>query len=286
MGIKGDTMENIVVCIDGSDYTEAVVDMGVWAAKALSAPLLLLHAHEKSIEGPQEVELSGKIGMQEQENLLASLVDSEAKQAKQDIQQGKKLLQEVADVLLARGVQSNILQKHGDLLENLVDMQSTIRILLVGKAGKATKEAVGTHMEGILRTIKAPVLIVNEKFVIPQSYMLAFDGSEVSCRLVERVMNTPLLKGMDCHLVMVEGSDDKKILFANAKQQLESQGVNVLPVLLNGDVADTLLSYQKENDVGLMVMGAYGHSKLRQFFLGSTTTKVIAGTTVPLVVLA
>ncbi|HDL2424397.1 TPA: universal stress protein, partial [Acinetobacter baumannii] len=35
----------------------------------------------------------------------------------------------------------------------------------------------------------------------------------------------------------------------------------------------------------LIVVGAYGHSKIRQFFIGSTTTKVITSTNKPVLLL-
>ena len=37
--------------------------------------------------------------------------------------------------------------------------------------------------------------------------------------------------------------------------------------------------------IGLLVMGAYGHSRIRQFLVGSTTTSMIRSTTTPLLLL-
>ncbi|WP_372628034.1 universal stress protein, partial [Arsukibacterium sp.] len=34
--------------------------------------------------------------------------------------------------------------------------------------------------------------------------------------------------------------------------------------------------YQQEHHIDLMVMGAYGHSRIRQFIVGSTTTAMIS----------
>jgi nucleotide-binding universal stress UspA family protein len=44
----------------------------------------------------------------------------------------------------------------------------------------------------------------------------------------------------------------------------------------------TLLSYAGRTQADLLVMGAYGHSRLREMILGGATRDVLATTTVPL----
>ncbi|MDP5776249.1 universal stress protein, partial [Pseudomonas aeruginosa] len=43
--------------------------------------------------------------------------------------------------------------------------------------------------------------------------------------------------------------------------------------------------YQNEHAIDLLVMGAYGHSRIRQFLVGSTTTSMLRSTTSPLLLL-
>ncbi|NPZ02087.1 universal stress protein, partial [Pseudomonas aeruginosa] len=43
--------------------------------------------------------------------------------------------------------------------------------------------------------------------------------------------------------------------------------------------------YQKEHGIDLLVMGAYGHSRIRQFLVGSTTTSMLRTTISPLLLL-
>ena len=46
-----------------------------------------------------------------------------------------------------------------------------------------------------------------------------------------------------------------------------------------------LHAYQEEHDIDILVMGAYGHSRIRQFLVGSTTTTMLKTAKKPLVVL-
>ena len=43
--------------------------------------------------------------------------------------------------------------------------------------------------------------------------------------------------------------------------------------------------YQEKNVIDMIVIGAYGHSKIRQFFIGSTTTKLLSSSTKPVLLL-
>ena len=56
-------------------------------------------------------------------------------------------------------------------------------------------------------------------------------------------------------------------------------------LLLSGEVIEILHDYQNSHAIDLMVMGAYGHSKIRQFFVGSNTTKMISSSKIPLLLL-
>ncbi|WP_438802758.1 universal stress protein [Klebsiella michiganensis] len=55
--------------------------------------------------------------------------------------------------------------------------------------------------------------------------------------------------------------------------------------LTGQSVGDALIRYAEENTVDLIVMGAYGHSRLRQFFIGSHTSEMLQKTQQPLLIL-
>jgi nucleotide-binding universal stress UspA family protein len=70
-----------------------------------------------------------------------------------------------------------------------------------------------------------------------------------------------------------------------ARQALESTGFVVTTVLRQGDVETTLLDYRREEEIDILVMGAYGHSVIRRLLVGSTTTAVIRNARVPVLLL-
>lgn len=123
-------------------------------------------------------------------------------------------------------------------------------------------------------------------FRTPQRIMLAFDGSATTRKGVEMVAASPMFKGLPCHLVMV-GADtvDARAHLAHARQTLEDAGFAVPAVILAGEVEQVLTAYQQKEEIDLMIMGAYGHSRIRQLLIGSTTTAMIRNSSVPLLLL-
>ena len=70
-----------------------------------------------------------------------------------------------------------------------------------------------------------------------------------------------------------------------ARQILEMADFDVPEALLAGEPESELSRYQRENDIDLMIMGAYGHSRIRHLLVGSTTTAMIRRSAVPLLLL-
>ena len=66
---------------------------------------------------------------------------------------------------------------------------------------------------------------------------------------------------------------------------LLAAGFAVQAQLRPGEVEPTLHAYQAEHGIDLLVMGAYGHSRIRQFFIGSTTTALLRSSNTPLLLL-
>ena len=84
---------------------------------------------------------------------------------------------------------------------------------------------------------------------------------------------------------MIDDGGSKDAAFEKARVLLEESGIRVTAASLTGAVDKALIDYQQQHEIGMMVMGAYGHSQLRQFFVGSNTTKVLSNSSVPLLLI-
>ncbi|MGI2065162.1 universal stress protein [Shewanella sp. MF08487] len=282
-------MTNVIACIDGSKAMLSVCDASAWAALRLDAPVTLLHVLDKSsyLTG---FNLSGSIGLGTREHLLAEMVDLDERRSKLALEQGKYMLQDAsAHIIKQSPVVVETLQRHGGLIETLLEQEPNARLVVIGRQGEQHQEqtqAIGSHLESVIRTLKQPILVVIAEFEAPKRFMIAYDGSDTAKKVINRVISSPLLKGLECHLVIVSGNQSQgEAELASVAVSLTEADFNVVTAVCQGEVQTALEVYQQENHIDLMVMGAYGHSRIREFFVGSNTTRMISKSQIPLLLL-
>ncbi|MEQ3645722.1 universal stress protein [Alteromonas sp.] len=282
-------MEKIITCIDGSVMTSAIVDAGKWAANKLAKPLCFIHTIEKTHQHGAD-DYTGAIGLGARSSLLEEMTKLDEQKGKLALQLGSELLESVASEARNAGIEKvESFQRHGDIVETLIELESQTRLIVIGRKGVGHDnefKAIGSHLETLLRKASQPVLIVPEEFSAPTSFMIAYDGRESAERALQKVLDGGLLHGIDCHLVAIKNNEaDLETKFDNAAAQLVERGLNVTTAFLEGNINEELVKYQIANNIDLMVMGAFGHSRLRQLFVGSNTLKMLETVDIPLVVL-
>jgi len=277
-----------VACIDGSALSDTVSDYAAWSANRLGNTLVLLNVLD-DLRHSDETDFSGNIGMDERQRLLAELAELEEKRAKLARQQGHMFL-EAAQSHIANHYKEPLLrQRHGDLVDTLVELEPEIRLLVIGRQGKrggGVGQHIGHQVERVIRAMQRPVWVVSESFKEPQRIMIAFDNSATARKAVEMVAGSPLFKGIPVHVVMVgaeTGDNQEQLNWAKAK--LEEQKFDVTTALIAGDVEDELMAYAEAQQMDVMVMGAYGHSRIREFLVGSSTNQLLGRSKIPLLLL-
>ena len=282
-------MNKVFACIGAMQSSAAVCDSASWASKRLHAPLVLLHVLDRS-ENVTELDLSGNIGLGSREHLLDELATLDEKRGRLAIEAGRAMLDAAAQRALSSGIEAPaLMQRHGNLAESLGELEADIRLLVIGLHSTHSHNPgmpVGSHVESVIRTMHRPILVIPGEFREPQSLMLAFDGSATTQKGVEMLAASPLFRGLPCHLVMVGAETDANhALLDGARDRLQQAGFEVTAVLKAGEVEPVLHAYQADNSIDLMVMGAYGHSRIRQLLVGSTTRNMLNNTRTPLLLL-
>jgi len=277
-----------MACIDGSTQAAAVCDCAVWASQRLGSPLSLLHVLDQQ-RYPLSGDFSGIIGLGSREFLLEELASLDEKRNKLALEEGRMMLDAARQRAVKAGVEPTLRHRHGDLVESLRELEGDIRLLVIGKQGEdsgSEVQLIGSQLESVIRTMHRPILVTPADFKAPASAMLAFDASATSRKGVEMLVASPLLKGMPIHLVTVSSdTHEARAALDAARDKLADAGFEVHVAILEGEVEARLRDYQAEHAIELLVMGAYGHSRIRQFFVGSTTTNMLRSATTPLLLL-
>lgn len=115
--------------------------------------------------------------------------------------------------------------------------------------------------------------------------MVCWDGSRAATRAVADAMPFLIRSGKASIVVAdIQSTKSSDLPGADIATHLTRHGVNVtterIPVS-KIDVSNTILSYAADTSADLIVMGGYGHSRLREFILGGTTRGMLASMTKP-----
>lgn len=116
--------------------------------------------------------------------------------------------------------------------------------------------------------------------------LVAFDGSPTTRKGVEMVAASPLFRGLEIHLVLVGGANDASAVQMRwAVECLAVAGFSAHGEFRAGEAEVAIADYVRDADIDLLVMGAYGHSRIRQLIVGSTTTTMLRTCHVPVLLL-
>jgi nucleotide-binding universal stress UspA family protein len=277
--------KQIMACIDGSQSSTAVCHWASWASKKLQCPITLLHVLDNATK-VNLTNFTGNIGLGSRENLLEELAALDAQRSKLALQHGKHLLEDALHSVVENGIkEAHCLQRHGSLVETLQGLEQQIKLLVIGRQGEETAAStsqIGSQLETTIRTLHCPILVALPNFHPPKQVMFAFDASPTANEVLQYLIeNAHLLQGLTCHLVMVNKSSQQAELPA-AQSRLTEVGVDVVTALLEGQVESVLGDYIEKQAIDLLIMGAYGHTRIRQFFVGSTTNHMLHATKIPL----
>ena len=164
-------------------------------------PLALLHVLDRAqylIPG----DLSGSVGLGSRERLLDELTRLDEQRARLAREQGEHMLAAAQQrAAAAASVQASVLQRHGNLVDTLRDLETDMRLLVIGKQGEHTSSiGVGSQVESVARTLHGPMLIATGAYKEPKRAVIAFDGSETAHMTVQLIGHSALFQGLDCYL--------------------------------------------------------------------------------------
>lgn len=278
----------VMACVDGSDLSDAVVDYSAWIAQKVNSPLELVHSIEHSML-LDHTDHSGNLTPNMRENLMQTLSEDEQAESKRLIEAGKAMLEKAKTRIANISIKEVLTkQRHGDLAETLTDLESEIRVLVLGLRGEDhTDEStgIGSQLETSIRALHKPIFIVNGDFKEPKSMMLAYNDTEGANKALDMVCKSPLYRDMQIHLVHASDKSEAQALLDQAAEQLKLAGLSYQVALLTGDAQTELLKYQDENNLDMTVMGAFSHGKLRSLFFGSFTLKMLEHNRKPVLLL-
>lgn len=204
---------------------------------------------------------------------------------------GEDILRVVTDKAMSAGVKlvtdrtATSLPLSGDLAANRARY---FDFVLIG--WEAANESTHTLAEDVIFGSGRPVILLPE-LVQPTAFdhvAIAWDGSRVAARAVADA--APLLRKAS-RITVLTVTDEKALPEddpgARLASGLRERGLPAEAYALlsgGGDIAVTLQENAVQRSAGLLVMGGYGHTRVRDFVLGGATDGILRDLRLPILI--
>jgi nucleotide-binding universal stress UspA family protein len=199
---------------------------------------------------------------------------------------GRAILEDGQARLAAAGIAAVTTKlRIGDFVETVAEMEAAADLIVVGKRGEAADFAklhLGSNLERVVRASHKPVLVTARAFKPIESILIAYDGGTSAMKAVDHIARSDLFAGLRCRLLGVgaETAESRRRL-ADAEALLNAGGYRVSADILPGQPDRVIAEAVEAEGIDLLVMGAYGHSRIRNLIIGSTTTEMIRSCKIP-----
>ncbi|WP_121065699.1 universal stress protein [Chachezhania antarctica] len=279
--------DKIIALVDGSNYSKSVCEHAAWIATRTGCGVELLHILGRR-EGVEKKDYSGSLALGARTSLLNDLAELDAQRAQLVTHRGRAILEDAQKLVEEAGAETVTTRlRHGDIVDTVTEQEAGAEFILIGKRGEAAdfaKEHLGSNLERVVRASKKPVFAASRAFKPIDKVLVAYDGGTSSMRAVDHIARSPLYRGLDVHVVTIgTETDEVRRSLENAGAMLKAAGIEATTGVIAGKPETALPEFVDLSGYDLLVMGAYGHSRIRTLIIGSTTTEMLRTCKVPVV---
>jgi len=273
--------KDILFCTDGSPAADVASDYAIWFAEKLGARLRALYITDiRLLEGPWMADLSSAVGAQPYSAFLPQLRRIQSEKA-------ATILAAVEKRSRDAGITCETTHETGSLVQVMLDYEGRADIVVLGQRGEHAAWSggvLGSSVERMVRASVKPCLVTSEKFHQIQRMLIACDGSNESGKALRAGIALAPALGVEVTITTVAtlgGEGAASEILHKAKQQALDGGVKAHLELLHGNPEAEILQVRETVGADLIVMGAYGHTRIRELIVGSTTSHVMRKADVP-----
>src|SRR6185295_15435458 len=273
-------IKTILVALDGSEHADAALQYALWLAERLRATLIGLHVIDVvSIEGSFLHDISGSLGFE-------PYLDFSAKMREALQERGRVLLEAFARRCADRHVPAETKLVVGVVANEICDQARVADLVTIGHRGvneQFSSGLLGSTTESVTRKSPKPVFVSPILFKEIARPLLAYDGSQRSSAAMHfaaelaSALSLPLTV---LHVTRDEGQNGGKVL-DEARRYLDSYDVTFTCESLVGNPHTAIVEFILDRGHDLLFIGAYGHSRIIEMVLGSTTEYVLRNSPCP-----
>lgn len=276
-------MRSILTALDDTPCGASAIGFALKTARIRGARLSGIAVLDRDFLAPAA---PGRVGM------IELKAKRDAARIAADLERIDRLQRDFLTSCGMSGIAADVALLEGEPVRRLREVSALHDAVVIGRDSDLhgeTSEGGAETVAGLLRTTARPLFVVppNRETNGSVDVLIAYDGSVPAARTLQIFALLRLLEGVRCTVLSIDRSRDQAVRAAQeAGSYLSLFGYvpALLPLESAADPADVALDQAATIKPGLMVMGAYGHTGLKERLLGSFTTKLLARCTVPLFV--
>ena len=276
-------MTRVLLCTDGSAYSQVCCQYAAWLAGRVPCEFEVLYVTDlRQFEVPMVADLSGSLGVQPYQAVLSKLQELEVEKAKLVLKDAERLLGAVPS-----GTPTRFTHRTGFLVDCFQEYEQTTDFVMLGKRGENANFAsghLGSTMERVVRASHQPCFVTSRSYAPIERVLIAYDGGRSCRKALQYLTENPTFRGLELHVVIVSpraGEETSLGYLREAESALTTAGYAPTCQMLHGVPEDEIAAYVAAHGINCLIMGAYGHTRIRQFVIGSTTTAMMRQCRVP-----
>ncbi|HEY2986506.1 MAG TPA: universal stress protein [Candidatus Binatia bacterium] len=266
-------IKNILVPLDGSDHSRSALEYAIWMTEKFDGTLFGQHVIDMvSIEGTFFHDISGSLGFE-------PYLDFSTKMREVLEERGKAILEEFNQRCKQKGIRHQTFLDMGIIPNEICERAKTADLVVLGHKGineGFSTGLLGGTAESVTRRSPRPIFVSTKVFKEIAHPLLAYDGSQRASSAMESAAEfcTQLRLPLTILYVPKEERMGEQVL-QKARSYLNSYGIETRYELARGYPEQKIVDYLVNFNYDLLFIGAYGHRRIIEMVLGSTTEYVL-----------
>lgn len=274
-------IKSILIPTDGSPNSKIALDYGINLAALFAAEVTGLNVIDiRSLEGPFLSDISGSLGFSPFQNYLPKF---------------QQILEERGDLILENfknycseksSIEPKLKRLTGIISNIIAEEAKRVDLVIIAQRGEHEKWSsglLGSTTESVVRKSPRPVLVTPNNYRPFDKGLIAYDGSIESNKALKAACELFSSLQASLKVAFVTSDEEKRSeLTAEVKEFVGPYHMDVGIECLQGDAGKEILNYAEKNSINLIIMGAFGHSRLHDLILGGTTAYIIRKSNIPI----
>lgn len=272
-------IKTILVGVDGSEHARTAGQYALWLGERLAARIIALHVVDiVSIEGSFFHDISGSLGFE-------PYLDFSSKMREVLHERGRALLDDFAAAARARGSDVESRLTVGVIANEIAEHAKTADLVVIGHRGvneRFSTGLLGSTAESVTRKCPRPVFVSTLDFRPATRPLLAYDGSQRAAAAMQAAAEfCSSLKLPLAVLTVGRDAEAAERTIEDARKYLGAYPLEVTCKVQTGHAPEQIVACIEQEGHDLLFIGAYGHSRILEMVLGSTTEYVLRNSPCP-----